>query len=91
VDPPLHRAGQTQLVIPYAAMSMKGHVVIQFNVHKDGSITTCRWSGQARWMPSQRRLRRAVRLEPDSSRCRRISDSKAFFTVTFFYKRRRRG
>ena len=25
--------------IPYAAMSMKGHVVIQFNVHKDGSIT----------------------------------------------------
>ena len=25
--------------IPYAAMSMKGHVVITFNVHKDGSIT----------------------------------------------------
>ena len=26
-------------IIPYAAMSMKGHVVITFNVHKDGSIT----------------------------------------------------
>ena len=26
-------------LIPYAAMSMKGHVVITFNVHKDGSIT----------------------------------------------------
>src|SRR5207245_1172569 len=25
--------------IPYAAMSMKGHVVITFNVHKDGAIT----------------------------------------------------
>ena len=25
--------------VPYAAMSMKGHVVITFNVHKDGSIT----------------------------------------------------
>src|SRR5207302_1322767 len=25
--------------IPYAAMSMKGHVVITFNVHKEGAIT----------------------------------------------------
>ena len=25
--------------VPYAAMSMKGHVVITFNVHKDGAIT----------------------------------------------------
>ena len=25
--------------IPYAAMSMRGHVVLTFNVHKDGSIT----------------------------------------------------
>jgi TonB family protein len=25
--------------VPYAAMTMKGHVVITFNVHKDGSIT----------------------------------------------------
>jgi outer membrane biosynthesis protein TonB len=25
--------------IPYAAMSMKGHVVVTFNVHKDGSIS----------------------------------------------------
>ena len=25
-------------LIPYAAMSMKGHVVVTFNVHKDGSI-----------------------------------------------------
>src|SRR5436190_258596 len=26
-------------LIPYAAMSMKGHVAVSFNVHKDGSIT----------------------------------------------------
>ena len=40
VDPPLRRAGQAQLVrFPYAAMSMQGHVVITFNVHKDGTIT----------------------------------------------------
>ena len=26
-------------LIPYAAMSMKGHVVVTFNVHKDGTIS----------------------------------------------------
>ena len=25
--------------IPYAAMSLRGHVAVSFNVHKDGSIT----------------------------------------------------
>jgi len=34
----------------------------------------------------QRRLRRAVRLEPDAAVCRRnIPTAKRFFTVTFFY------
>ncbi len=32
-------------LIPYAAMSMKGHVVMQFNVHKDGSITDLNVAG----------------------------------------------
>ncbi len=31
--------------IPYAAMSQKGHVVIQFNVHKDGAITDLNVAG----------------------------------------------
>ena len=56
--------------IPYAAMSMKGHVVITFNVHKDGSISDLTSSARARWMPST--MRHSVRL-PDRirrSRCR---------------------
>ena len=73
--------------IPYAAMSMKGHVVVTFNVHKDGSITDLQVVGAVPGRRvQQRRVRRAVELESHRSRCRRsIRPSKAFFTVTFFY------
>jgi len=72
--------------IPYAAMSMRGHVVITFNVHKDGSITdltvvgpcpiesfnTAAFGALAASNPTQP-------LPPE------YPSEKAFFTVTFFY------
>lgn len=72
--------------IPYAAMSMKGHVVITFNVHKNGAITdltvvepcpieafnNAAYGALAASNPTQ-----PLPLEYPAD--------KAFFTVTFFY------
>jgi TonB family protein len=72
--------------VPYAAMSMKGHVVITFNVHKDGAITdlsvvapcpidsfnTAAFGALSASNPTQP-------LPPE------YPSDKAFFTVTFFY------
>ena len=72
--------------IPEAAMSMKGHVVITFNVHKDGSISdltvvgpcpiesfnTSAFGALASSNPTQP-------LPPE------YPSDKAFFTVTFYY------
>lgn len=72
--------------IPYAAMSMKGHVVITFNVHKNGAITdltivepslieafnNAAYGALAASNPTQ-----PLPLEYPADR--------AFFTVTFFY------
>ena len=72
--------------IPYAAMSMRGHVAITFNVHRDGSITdlsvvgpcpidafnTAAYGALAGSNPTQP-------LPPE------YPADKAFFTVTFFY------
>lgn len=72
--------------IPYAAMSMRGHVVITFNVHKNGAITdltvvepcpieafnNAAYGALAASNPTQ-----PLPLEYPAD--------KAFFTVTFFY------
>lgn len=72
--------------VPYAAMSMTGRVVIQFNVHKDGRITdltvfrpsdvtsfnTSAYNALAASNPTEP-------LPPE------YPDEKAFFTVTFYY------
>ena len=72
--------------IPYAAMSMKGHVVITFNVHKDGTITDLQVVGPSSDRRVQQRASARCRRRIRRSRCRRnIPTSKAFFTVTFFY------
>jgi TonB family protein len=73
-------------LIPNAAMMMKGHVVITFNVHKDGHITdlavvqpsaidafnNAAYGALASSNPT-------VPLPPE------YPSDKAFFTVTFFY------
>ena len=38
--------------VPYAAMSLKGHVVITFNVHKNGALTDLTVIGPRRWTRS---------------------------------------
>ena len=65
---------------------MKGHVAIQFNVHKDGSITDLQVVARA---PSTRsttpRSARSSGSNPTQPLPPEYPDSKAFFTVTFFY------
>ena len=72
--------------IPYAAMSNKGHVVVTFNVHKDGSITDLAVIGPSAIDPFNNAAYGAlsssnptVPLPPE------YPAEKAFFTVTFFY------
>src|SRR5438552_1558015 len=72
--------------IPYAAMSNKGHVVVTFNVHKDGSITDLSVIGPC---PVDAFNNAAVGALSSSNPTQPLPpeypDSKAFFTVTFFY------
>jgi TonB family protein len=72
--------------IPYAAMTMKGHVVVTFYVHKDGRITDLKvvkpssvdaftnsaFNALAASNPT-------IALPPE------YPDDKAFFTVTFYF------
>ena len=72
--------------VPYSAMTMRGRVVLQFNVHKDGRITDL-----AVVKPSEigsfnssafNALSGSNPTEPLPSA---YPDDKAFFTVTFYY------
>ena len=72
--------------IPYAAMSMKGHVVIQFNVHKDGSITDLTVVGPSAIEPFNNAAFGALSgSNPTQPLPPEYPSDKAFFTVTFFY------
>ncbi len=72
--------------IPYAAMSMKGHVVITFNVHKDGSITDLTVVGPCPVDAFNNAAFGAlVSSNPTQSLPPEYPSEKAFFTVTFFY------
>jgi TonB family protein len=72
--------------IPYAAMSMKGHVVIQFNVHKDGTITDLTVVGPSPVDAFNNAAFGALSgSNPTQPLPPEYPDSKAFFTVTFFY------
>ena len=72
--------------IPYAAMSNKGHVVVTFNVHKDGSITDLTVIGPC---PIDAFNNAAVGALASSNPTQPLPPEypadKAFFTVTFFY------
>lgn len=72
--------------IPYAAMTMKGHVVVTFYVHKDGRITdlqVIRPSSVDAFTNSAFNALAAsnptIALPPE------YPDNKAFFTVTFYF------
>jgi TonB family protein len=72
--------------IPYAAMSNKGHVVVTFNVHKDGSISDLNVIGPC---PIDAFNNAAVGALAGSNPTQPLPPEypadKAFFTVTFFY------
>jgi TonB family protein len=73
-------------MIPYSAMMYKGHVVVTFNVHKDGSISDLSVAGpcpvDAFNTAAFGALKASNPTEPLPSE---YPSDKAFFTVTFFY------
>ena len=69
-----------------AAMSLKGHVVITFNVHKDGRITdltVIRPSDIAAF--NNAALNALSQSNPTMQLPPEYPADKAFFTVTFYY------
>jgi TonB family protein len=72
--------------IPYAAMSMKGHVVITFNVHRDGAITDLSVVGPCPIESFNNAAYGALAASnPTQPLPPEYPSDKAFFTVTFFY------
>ena len=72
--------------IPYAAMSMKGHVVITFNVHKDGSLTDITVVGPCPIEAFNNAAFGALAASnPTQPLPPEYPSERAFFTVTFFY------
>lgn len=72
--------------VPYAAMSMKGHVVISFNVHKDGSISDLTIVGPCPVESfNNAALGALAGSNPTQPLPPEYPTEKAFFTVTFYY------
>jgi TonB family protein len=72
--------------IPYAAMSMKGHVVVTFNVHKDGRITdltVIKPSSVDAFTNSA--FNALAASNPTLALPPEYPDDRAFFTVTFYF------
>jgi TonB family protein len=72
--------------VPYAAMSLKGHVVITFNVHKDGRITdlqVLRPSDVGAF--NNAAFNALATSNPTMALPPEYPADKAFFTVTFYY------
>jgi len=72
--------------VPYSSMSMKGHVVITFNVHKDGTITDLTVVGPCPIEAFNNAAFGALSgSNPTTPLPPEYPADKAFFTVTFFY------
>jgi TonB family protein len=73
-------------LIPFAAMSMKGHVVITFNVWKDGRITDLSVLGPSTIGAFNTAAYGALAASnPTAALPPEYPSDHAFFTVTFFY------
>jgi TonB family protein len=73
-------------MIPMAAMTMKGHVVMTFVVHKDGSITEIDVAGPCPVQAFNRAAQGAlIASNPTQPLPAEYPDDHCFFTVTFFY------
>ena len=72
--------------VPYAAMTMHGHVVLSFYVHKDGTISELRVvkpSGVDAF--NNAAFNALLSSNPTQQLPEEYPDDQAFFTVTFFY------
>ena len=72
--------------IPYAAMSMHGHVVLTFYVHKDGRITELALAAPSEVGAFNNAAYNALAWSnPTQPLPDEYPDPRAFFTVTFYY------
>lgn len=72
--------------VPYAAMSLKGHVVITFNVHKTGAITDLTVVGPSGVESFNHAAFNALATSnPTEPLPPEYPSDQAFFTVTFYY------
>jgi TonB family protein len=72
--------------VPYAAMALKGHVVITFNVHKSGAITDLSVIAPSNVDAFNNSAFNAlVASNPTQPLPPEYPADRAFFTVTFFY------
>ena len=72
--------------IPYAAMTMKGHVVVTFNIHRDGRITDLQVMKPSSVDAFTNSAFNAIAASnPTIALPPEYPDSKAFFTVTFYF------
>ncbi len=72
--------------IPYAAMSFRGHVVVTFNVHRDGRITDVTVAGPSSVEAFNSAAFNAILgSNPTTPLPPEYPSDKAFFTVTFYY------
>ncbi|HEX5473114.1 MAG TPA: TonB family protein [Vicinamibacterales bacterium] len=72
--------------IPYAAMSLHGHVVLTFYVHKDGSITALQVLRPSNVDAFTNSAFNALKLtNPTMPLPAEYPDNQAFFTVTFYF------
>ena len=75
--------------VPYAAMSLRGHVVITFNVHKTGAITDLTVVGPSNVDSFNNAAFNALAASnPTEPLPPPYPSERAFFTVTFFYNER---
>ncbi len=72
--------------IPYAAMSMRGRVVVTFFVHKDGRITDVQVLRPSPIDAFNHSAQNAILAStPTMQLPPEYPDDKAFFTVTFYF------
>jgi len=72
--------------VPYAAMSLKGHVVITFNVHRNGALTDLTVIGPSSVDSFNNAAFNALATSnPTEPLPIEYPSDKAFFTVTFYY------
>ncbi|HYU78708.1 MAG TPA: energy transducer TonB [Vicinamibacterales bacterium] len=72
--------------IPYAAMTMRGHVVLTFNVHRNGSLTDVQVVQPSPIESFNTAAVNALRSSnPTEPLPPEYPDDQAFFTVTFYY------